>query len=444
MKQKKALLGITGLLILTCVLYIPNMNRVMYCDEANTLYQYASNLPRALFSYATPNNHILHSFGVWFITQFAGTSAPVVRFIAFSAALLSIALIYRIGARLANPRAGIAAAVFLATNLFFADFAINARGYTLSVLLTLAMIYMVLIAQDSKLRRYLLMGISAALVLVLPSMLLLHAGVVGWAVLDKHRRQNINAYILPVIFGALIGMADYAPSIAFGLLNEHFSLYGETNLLTLVVQVAQQTFATPITGIVFAAFSLIGLLPFSFASFGLTSEFRLRGFVLTLLVITLAVSLVQLLVLDKLFWARNYLYLLAPIALLAGVGFSRLVTNRSLVAVFALAALIIFPVGFLNGDYEEKQVIELINRNLSANDQIIAAPCFNAPVLHYLAHNDRGEQLFSTPTTERVFVLTNNFPLQQVIDQFDAQVSSCQPVTDGSWGAFDVYLCRPA
>ena len=95
---------------------------------------------RALFSYATPNNHMLHSALVWTVTNIAGSSPVAVRFVALSSALLATALMFRVASRFASFRAGVAAAVFMVTTLTFADYAVNARGYSLSVALTLLLI----------------------------------------------------------------------------------------------------------------------------------------------------------------------------------------------------------------------------------------------------------------------------------------------------------------
>lgn len=432
--QRGALVTITGLLLLTCLLYMPHLNRVMFCDEANTLYQYASSLPRAVLSYATPNNHMLHSVAVWAATQIAGTSAPVVRFAAFAAALLAIAVTYRLTARLSSRPAGLAAAAFVATTLSFADFAINARGYTLSLLLTAALLYVVLVSRRP--RGYLILAISAALVWVLPSMLLLHAGIVAWLLLDPRRRYTLRMHILPIVFGALIGMVNYAPSIAYGLLGEHFSQFGETDLVALAGSIAAQTFATPFVGAVFAASAVIGLV---------SAAPRLRRFTLVLVGVTLLVSAVQLLLLDKLFWTRNYLYLIVPFAVIAGIGFSRVIAPPALAAALIVVAFAVFPSTFLDGSYNEKTLMGLLDRNLTPTDRVIAAPCFNAPVQHYLIHTGRADRLFSTPDTERVFVVLNIYTLPEVLAMFDAQAdvdaASCQPASDGSWNPFEVMVC---
>ncbi|MEO8393863.1 MAG: hypothetical protein ABI700_12800, partial [Chloroflexota bacterium] len=169
----KRLATIIVLVLAANALYAPYINRIMMCDEANTLYQYADDLLRALFSYATPNNHMLHSALVWTITNLAGTSPVAVRFVALSSALLATALMFRVASRFAGFRAGVAAAAFLIATLSFADYAVNARGYTLSVALTLLLIDRLFLTRSIYTRRYRysLLLISFALILLLPSMI---------------------------------------------------------------------------------------------------------------------------------------------------------------------------------------------------------------------------------------------------------------------------------
>ena len=77
----RRLASAVALILTALALYAPYLNRIMFCDEANTLYQYSQDLARALFSYATPNNHMLHSALVWTMTHLAGTSTVAVRFV---------------------------------------------------------------------------------------------------------------------------------------------------------------------------------------------------------------------------------------------------------------------------------------------------------------------------------------------------------------------------
>jgi hypothetical protein len=155
------LLTITLLLLIFAALTIPYLNRTMQYDEAYTVRHFAVSPVRALFSYTDPNNHLLHSFIVWGISLVSGTSPVAVRFPAFGFALLSLGMMFRLGKRLINFEGGVMAAILLATNLTFADYAVNARGYTLSIFLALALIAQVFAGKLRSLQRLRLLPVLA-------------------------------------------------------------------------------------------------------------------------------------------------------------------------------------------------------------------------------------------------------------------------------------------
>lgn len=438
---KQRLTAAVALLLGMLALYTPYLNRIMFCDEANTLYVYAQDLARALLSYATPNNHMLHSALVWCMTNLAGTSAPVVRFIALAGAMLSVALMFRVAAKVAGLRAAVAACVFLITTFAFADFAINARGYTLSVALTLLLIDRIFLTRNVWTRRYAysLMAICFALILLLPSMLMLIAAAAAWFLWCARSQRHYISLIPPMIVGVAAAGVFYLPSFMQGLFSQHINAFGESDLLVLLRLWLEQTFNTPIIGLIFATSCIAGVVMLA------RRYLRARAIIVMVLAVTALVAIAQIIVLHKLFFARNYLFLIAPIALLGGIGFSYFARRWTvpLMALMLVASAI--PLRGLDGDYLEKQVVALVNQNVGEHDQILCGPCFNAPVQHYLLHNDQGYKLFFSPETERVFVLLREGTYQDVLALYNMQnnVTDCQPVTDGSWGAFEVYLCQP-
>lgn len=433
--------AIVVLLLGMLTLYTPYLNRIMFCDEANTLYVYSQDLARALLSYATPNNHMLHSTLLWLVTNLMGTSAPVVRFIALSGAMLSVALMFRVAGKIAGLRAAVAACVFLITTFAFADFAINARGYTLSVALTLLLIDRLFLTRNTWTRgyRYSLLLICFALILLLPSMLMLIVAGGAWVLWRARSQRRFLSLLPPMIMGVAVAGVFYLPSFMQGLFSQHINEFGENDLLVLLRLWLEQTFSTPVTGLVFAASCIAGGVV-------LVRRYpRARAIIVTVLVVTALVAVVQLLVLHKLFFARNYLFLIAPVALLGGIGFSALARRYTVPLMALVLVASIIPLRALDGDYLEKQVISYINQNVGEHDQILCGPCFNAPVQHYLLHNDMGYKLFYTPETERIFVLLREGTYHDVLELYEMQdrVAGCQPVTDGSWGTFEVYTCQP-
>ncbi len=415
---------------------------MMMCDEANTLYQYADNFVRALFSYATPNNHMLHSVLVWGVTNAAGTSPVAVRFVAFSAALLAVALMFRVATRFAGYGAGVAATAFLITTLTFADYAVNARGYTLSVTLTLLLIDRLFLTRNIYTRhyRYSLLAISFALILLLPSMIMLLVAAGIWILWKSRRQPRYRSLIPPMIAGVALASAFYAPSFLHGdLFNQDISQFGESDLLTLLNLWIDQTFGTPIIGLLFAISCVGGIVV-------LFRRYRpARDLILVLLGTTALIAVGQMIVLHKLFFARNYLYLIAPVALLGGIGLSHVVGRYTLPLIAGVLILSIIPLQQLDRDYIEKDVYARVEQNVSDTDEILAGPCFNAPIQYELLHSGQGDKLFTTPPKQRVFVLYRERTYEDVLKLYNMQdkVADCKKVTDGSWDPFDVYVCKP-
>jgi hypothetical protein len=192
-------------------------------------------------------------------------------------------------------------------------------------------------------------------------------------------------------------------------------------------------------GLLFAASCIAGMFVL------LTRYPRARVAIIMIIGITILVAIAQILVLHKVFFARNYLFLLAPVALLAGIGFSRVVNRYTVPLIAAVLIFSIIPFKSLDGSYIEKDVVMRVEQNVGANDQILSGPCFNAPIQYTLLHNGESEKLFSMPPKQRVFVLYREGTYEDVLKLYDMQdnVSACQPVTDGSWSPFDVYVCKP-
>ena len=440
MKRNRHLASAVALILAANALYAPYLTRIMMCDEANTYYQYAQSLPRALLSYATPNNHILHSALVWLVTNLAGSSPVAVRFVALAGALLSVALLYRVTTRTAGVRAALAACTFLITTYDFADYSVNARGYTLSIALTLLLIDRVFLTrhQDTRGYRYSLLVICCALILLLPSMLMLIGAVAVW-ILWQARTQQQRALLIPLIIGVALAALFYLPSFLHSdLFTTNLALFGERDLVTLGQLWLIQIFGTPGIGLVFAVSCLIGIAV-------VLRYPRARAICFTLLGMTIVIAIAQMLILHKVFFARNYLFLIAPVALLGGIGFSWIAKRWTAPLITLILFASVIPLQALDGDYLEKQVVERVEQNIGAHDQIIVGPCFNAPVQYTLLHNGEGNKLFASPKTERIFVLTNLATLEDTLDMFGMgdRVKACQPVTDGSWDPFEVYTCQP-
>ena len=251
---------------------------------------------RALFSYATPNNHILHSALVWAVTNIAGSSPVAVRFVALSSALLATALMFRVASRFASFRAGVAAAALMLTTLTFADYAVNARGYTLSVALTLLLID----------RLFLTRSIYTQPLSLQPAAHQFRPD--SSPAVDDYadcRRLRLDSLALPtqrrylqllppLIFGVMLASVFYLPSFLHGdVFTQDITLFGESDLLVLLRLWLDQTFGTPGIGLLFAASCIVGMVVL------LTRYPRARVMIVTVIGITVLIAIAQMLVLHK-------------------------------------------------------------------------------------------------------------------------------------------------
>ncbi|NDJ60506.1 MAG: hypothetical protein GYB67_05235 [Chloroflexi bacterium] len=437
------LFAVTGLLLVIAALYLPYIDRTMYCDEANTLLQYADELPRALFSYATPNNHILHSVAVWLMTTLAGDALVVVRFATFAGALLSVAMLYRIGSRLADQRVGIAAAVFMATTWGFAEFAVNARGYTLTIFFTLLLTERVFLAQATRSRwqRYSLLLISLALMLLLPSNLMIIGAAGLWIVWRAiwRRERRYAALLPPLVVGTAIGLLFYLPSFLQGFLGSHFSAFGETTLTGLLSNSALLIFTTPGIGLVFAAAILTGIAVILLEN----PHPPARVWIGVMFAAVIMIAAVQWIVLGRFFYARNYIFLVAPLALLAGVGASRVAGRWTLPLLATVLIASAIPLRALNQPHDVDLLLARIAAEVTPGDAVVVAPCFNAPIQYHLFKMDQGNLLFVEPGTEQVMVFTRGQPLDEVLALFGVRelVADCRRLEPVSEAVPDVYRC---
>ena len=140
--------------------------------------------------------------------------------------------------------------------------------------------------------------------------------------------------------------------------------------------------------------------------------------------ITVLIAIAQILLLHKLFFARNYLFLIAPVALLGGIGLSRIAQRWTVPLIAAVLIISVTPFRALDGDYLEKQAVQRVEQNVGAHDQIVLGPCFNAPVQYYLLHNGESDKLFSSPDKERVFVLVREGTYQDVLGSTTCRIRS--------------------
>jgi len=358
MRRLRETFIIVGLLLLIVAVYSASLDRTMQCDEANTLYKYASNPLSALFGYTTPNNHLFHSFLVWITTSLMGFSHIAVRYTAFMASVLTFAMAYRVGRKTLNHYSGIATMGLLGISLGVAGFSLDARGYTLSALLTLILIDLIFLSPHGNIRRlnYGVLLVSFLLLMVLPSMILLIIPILLWKLWEykQIRRSKHIQQIFSICVGGLSAFFFYLPAILEGSALEHLSRFGEPDFITLVAHWLELVYSPSILGIPALILIAIG---FSYLIVKSDKTNLLVGIIL-IVVIAIGVALIQYLLTDRTLYARNYFYLVSVFALLGGVGLT--VILRRWVIPVAYILILIMSI-FVPHDHLSEAIEQLID-----------------------------------------------------------------------------------
>lgn len=208
------------IILLVTAAFAPLLNRTLTYDEAFTYNQYASQgIGRTLIAYTTPNNHILHTALVWLTTTTIGKSELAIRLPAFFAGLLAIAMSYRLVRRYTKSSGmGLVAMALLAAQAGFVLYSVSARGYTLTMLLTLVGLYL-LNNQNlpARVGNYGLMFASMGLIMTLPTMVL---GMAALFLLSNTKP--------PIVIGSIAGAMFYMPAIGLGVFSDQAALHGAT------------------------------------------------------------------------------------------------------------------------------------------------------------------------------------------------------------------------
>lgn len=431
-------LASAALLILFAAHTAPHLTRTLHYDEAYTGQHFAVSPVRALLSYTEPNNHMLHSFFAWFSRQIVGDSPFALRLPAFTAALIGLALIQRIGTRLGGHAAGIGAAVLLALCYTYVDYAVNARGYTLAICLTLVFIDLVFLRPPGKRQRNsALLLTSAALILTLPSMLLLVVCGIAFAVqrsvLSLRRERAYRALIAPQIVGVVIGGMFYLPAALYGELTRQAARFGNHDLATFITEVLTTWFPSPIIGIVAFGLAVVGLM-----LIGRRDE-RTRQMIMFVGGGALILTALQWLVTRSVFYGRNYLYLAPLIFLVGGLGLAHLLRIARVHPALLLILMLFVPSSGLSAPTQIDAALRFADEYLSDTDTLVMGCCIDEPVRYTLIHARRAPQVITGAHTRRVFLMATDAGDYTALQALAAlPIETCVPL---DYPPFYVWRC---
>lgn len=426
------------LILVAAALYTPYLDRPMEYDESYTFFHYSINPAYALLSYVNPNNHLLHSLGVWAAKNTIGTAPIGIRMTAFSAALLAIAMLYRVGRQYYGHLVGITATCFLISSLWFANYAVNGRGYTLNIFLSLAlMAQMQFVQRYYRLKRIHTYGLllnSAALMMVLPSSAILISSNILW-IFWKFKAQIKRAIraTAPLITGAIIGTLFYLPSI--GNADEQLNQFG-LKPDQLIVEFVQLSSNTPGLGPTLLLSAIAGCF-LAYSSARSSWQYHIFIVLTALLLIP-----VQYAILGKVFFGRNYIYLLTLLTMWGGLTITSIFqryTYPIIISIFIVSSIIFRR---LDDERDSLELATLVEKNVAGHEAVIIGCCLNEPTWYYLVKRGKLDLLTTEPGTQTVYVVETRFDSYSMLLQeyaLDKYVDVCE-ITSG-WEPYNVYRC---
>lgn len=433
------LIAVTVVLLICYAIFLPYILRTIQYDEAVTFFEYGVSPIRALFVYTTPNNHLLLSLSVWISTSLMGDSLIAIRFPAFMAAILSLAYVYRIGFKLKGHLVGLLALSFLAAMPLFMSYVPNARGYSMTVLLSLVFFDLTFFDKHFLTRgqKYTLLLVTAFLVMTLPTMLLLIGALFIWIIIRNvthEKRHFLFIYLMPILIGSIVGTLFYSYGFISGGLQDFSSRYGVSSFTELVSGVIQQTDLTskPLFFVLLVSGSLL---------VAWNHQRRFVSVVVTILTFAVVMALAQEIITGSVLFPRNYVYLTAFFALVMALGISgvieRLTRHSSILIVLIL--LILGGAASNAMKLGDETIVDTLQATLEAytdeKDVIIVGCCLDYPI-YYI---NRGTGYFTmNEMTERYIVIPTEYFRFEELTLSIPETLVCE---QDQWDTFEVHIC---
>jgi len=157
-------------------------------DEAFTFLEYAQQpLRNAISNYSFPNNHILHTLFVHFAVILFGPHEWALRLPAFVFGALVIPATYVLGRMFSKVEAALLAAALVAGSSKLIEYSVNARGYTLLVLCSIALVAIGFhLIRTATVRAWAAFAVVASLgFFTIPTMLYVYAAVLLWVTASR-------------------------------------------------------------------------------------------------------------------------------------------------------------------------------------------------------------------------------------------------------------------
>ena len=406
----------THLLVVVLIgglLRLKYLSQPMRYDESVTYLTFvARSWTEALSSYAYPNNHVFHTLLVKACVGLFGAAPWALRLPALIAGVAMLPWTFLVGRRLVGTTASYLGTAIVASSGSLTLYSTNARGYTIVCLFTLILMYLLLdLRKESSVGRWAAVVVITALgVWTIPVMLYPAGGLMLWFVVSavqgrtSDRRGDLKRAAAAFFATAVLSFLLYLPILAHDGAHPLFSnqFVRPSRWLVFFEQVG------PMLAGILESWSLgvpklVMLFLVGCGAAALIAAVRHSSASLSIVGSMYVWCATILLVMHRVPFARVWLFLLAPAALLVARGFTQLsarlpnLANRlrahegraGIGVSIALATMVV-----LSGDVlrsrdtgtlpDAPQIAQLLAGMLRPGDRVVAPLPSNAPLEYYL------------------------------------------------------------
>jgi len=410
----------------------------MRYDESVTYLYFASqSWTNVISSYTYPNNHVFHSLLVKACATVLGDDPWVLRLPAFVAGVAMIPVTYAVGRRLFGSAAGYIGAALVAGSGALVFYSTNARGYTMICLATLLLANALakLRERPSVLQWSVVVLVTALGIWTVPVMLFPAGGLALWFVLSalhgdtSEPRADLLRFGLALVATSLLALLLYSPIIVDGGLATltgnafvratSWRVFFRQISQSVVPVLAASTLGFPIVvSVVIGACAIVGLV----------QERKNSSLRVSMAGCMYVWCALVLLVTHRAPFYRVWLFVIAPVALLAGHGIIRVLSRVTLtserfagragdlsVAVAMALSLAIILTGEVSTSRDTgtlrdgERIAKAFSTSLRPGDRVFAPIPSNAPLAYYFVRAGLDTtHLSSVPSdSSRVYLVVN-------------------------------------
>lgn len=410
----------------------------MRYDESVTYLHFAAqSWTTVVTSYVYPNNHVFHTLLVKTCATLFGNDPWAVRLPAFVAGVAMIPLTYSVGRRLFGSAAAYIGTGLVSASGALALYSTNARGYTMICLATLILAGVLLRLRDRPSTKLWMAGVlvTALGTWTIPVMLFPAGGLALWYALSalrddtSERRSDLASLGLAVVSAAILTLLLYSPIVARdGLSTLAGNQFVKASPWPVFYRQLSSSIEQVLAGWTLGFPLLISVVLGAGAIVGLVYERRTIGMRVSMAGSMYVWCALILLMTHRTPFPRVWLFLVAPVALLAARGMIQLLSGLAvarervvsraaelgIVVAIALAGVVILTrdvetsrdTGTLR---DAEQIATAFSTRLRPGDRVIAPVPSNAPLAYYFVRAGLDTAyLTSAPSdSSRVYLIVN-------------------------------------